>query len=163
MVPLGKLLHFLGEPPRLASCLGSAPLLTQEGSSRPHSPDIAWFPSQQQADIVASMFVWRVAVVMLGICAVASGQTQVKPAIVAERESVLGPCPLDLTAVRELTDAIRSGDPLLLMPENVDHMNSLQVAFSSRFVMSATEYFELAKRLIRMHPELKQSPRLTVH
>src|SRR5262245_58836261 len=35
------------------------------------------------------MFLWRVAVVMLGICAVASGQTQVKPAIVVERPEVL--------------------------------------------------------------------------
>jgi hypothetical protein len=83
-------------------------------------------------------------------------------ALVAAHEPLFGPCPLDTAPARKVVDAIRTGDPDLILPENVDHENSLQVIFASRFVMSAADDFDLAKEMIRERPHLKQPPRLIV-
>ena len=48
----------------------------------------------------------------------------------------------------ELMIASRDGNPVLLSPDNVKFLNSLQVYFSSRFVMSARRNFVLAAEMI---------------
>jgi hypothetical protein len=54
-------------------------------------------------------------------------------------EQRIGPCPLDVTPMRALADAITTGVPDPLLPENVTHQNSLQVLYSPRFVFSTTD------------------------
>lgn len=55
-------------------------------------------------------------------------------------------------------EVIENGTPDLLAPENVDHQNSLQVQSASRFVISPTDNFDLAREMIRLHPGLKEPP-----
>ena len=55
-------------------------------------------------------------------------------------------------------DVIENGTPDLLAPENVDHQNSLQVQYASRFVISPTDNFDLAREMIRLQPGLKEPP-----
>jgi hypothetical protein len=44
---------------------------------------------------------------------------------------------------------------------NVINTNSLQVIYSSRFIFSNNDDFSLAKEMIKIHPEFRQSPKLT--
>jgi hypothetical protein len=55
-------------------------------------------------------------------------------------------------------EVIEKGTPDLLPPESVDHQNSLQVQYASRFVMSATDVFEIAKEMIQRNPKIKEPP-----
>jgi hypothetical protein len=59
-------------------------------------------------------------------------------------------------------EVIETGKPDLLMPENVDHQNSLQVQYASRFIISAADDFGLAREMIRRNPRLKEPPRFTI-
>ena len=70
-------------------------------------------------------------------------------------ERQFGHSPADATPIRSLAQAVASGTPDLLLSENVDHLNSLQVRYSSRFVVSPAENFELAKLMIGKAPRLK--------
>jgi hypothetical protein len=59
-------------------------------------------------------------------------------------------------------EAIEKGTPDLVPPESVDHQNSLQVQYASRFVISATDAFEIAKEMIRRNPKGKEPPGFVV-
>jgi len=57
---------------------------------------------------------------------------------------------------------VETGEPDLLLPENVDHQNSLQVQYASRFIISPTNDFRLAQEMIKRTPQLKEPPGFTV-
>ena len=59
---------------------------------------------------------------------------------------------------RDQTEAIRSGNADLLSPENVQHQNSLQVQQASRFIISSSTDFTVAREMIRRNPSLKEPP-----
>jgi hypothetical protein len=59
-------------------------------------------------------------------------------------------------AILRQAEVIEKGTPDLLLPENVDHQNSLQVQYASRFIMSATDSFDIAKEMIRRNPKVKE-------
>ena len=64
--------------------------------------------------------------------------------------------------MREVEAAINSGMPLVLRPDNVEHMNSLQVMNASRFIMAARDDFRLAKEMIQDEPHLKSPPTFVI-
>lgn len=66
------------------------------------------------------------------------------------------------TEILRQAEVIEKGTPDLLLPEWVDHQNSLQVQYASRFVMSATDAFEKAKEMIRRNPKVKEPPGFVV-
>lgn len=59
-------------------------------------------------------------------------------------------------------EVIEKGIPDLLPPESVDHQNSLQVQYASRFVTAPEDNFELAREMIAKNPKLKEPPGFTV-
>jgi len=59
-------------------------------------------------------------------------------------------------------EVIEKGTPDLLLPESVDHQNSLLVQYASRFIMSATAVFDIAKEMIRRNPKVKEPPGFVV-
>ena len=61
-----------------------------------------------------------------------------------------------------LLDAIDSRKPLVIEPENVVHLNSLQVADATRFLFSSTGDFSLADEMLNANPELANPTRLVV-
>lgn len=63
---------------------------------------------------------------------------------------------------REQAEALRTGAPDQLAPENVVHQNSLQVQYSSRFVIAPDDNFEIAREMIAKNPKLKEPPGFTV-
>lgn len=63
---------------------------------------------------------------------------------------------------RDQADALRSGSADKLTPENVKHQNSLQVEHASRFVISSTNEFTLARDMIKRNPKLRELPGYTV-
>jgi hypothetical protein len=58
-----------------------------------------------------------------------------------------------------LSHALLSGRPAQYSPENVDNFNSLQVAWSERYVFSSIDDFALAKEMLTNNPELRRGPR----
>jgi hypothetical protein len=72
-----------------------------------------------------------------------------------------GTCPVDVGELRRLARAIETGAETLL-PENVEHQNSLQVLYSSRFLFCSRDDFALASSMIIQSPKLKGSPTLVV-
>ena len=63
---------------------------------------------------------------------------------------------------RPLLDAIDSRKPLVIEPENVVHLNALQVADATRFLFSSTGDFSLADEMLNANPELANPTRLVV-
>lgn len=59
---------------------------------------------------------------------------------------------------RDQAEAMRSGRADQLAPENVEQQNSLQVQHASRFVISATNDFTVAREMIKRNPSLKEPP-----
>jgi len=59
---------------------------------------------------------------------------------------------------RAQAEAMRTGRADQLAPENVEHQNSLQVQYASRFVISSTNDFTVAREMIKRNPSLKQPP-----
>ncbi len=59
-------------------------------------------------------------------------------------------------------EVIEKGIPDLLLPENVDHQNSLQMQYASRFVIGPEDNFDLAKIMLEKNPKLKEPPGFTV-
>jgi len=57
-------------------------------------------------------------------------------------------------------EAIQKGTPLISIPDNIEHFNSLQVATAERFVFSSNGDFSLVKEMIRNNPELRFGHRL---
>ncbi len=78
----------------------------------------------------------------------------------AEVERSSGFCPHDISSTKRIAQAVASGDPDPLLPENVTHQNSLQVLYSSRFVFSSNGDFELVKSMITANPQLKCPPKM---
>ena len=71
-----------------------------------------------------------------------------------------GTCPVDMSEVQLIVDAVTKGTPLALLPDNVTHQNSLQVKYSSRFVYSSSDDFALVQSMLASHPELKTPPEI---
>jgi len=65
-----------------------------------------------------------------------------------------------LSDAHNILNAVFTGDARQLKQENVEHLNSLQVAGASRFIYSSTDEFSLAHDMIRTEPLLKQPRRL---
>lgn len=51
-----------------------------------------------------------------------------------------------------ILEAVRNGRPLKCAPENVTHLNSLQVSGSERFIYSSNGSFDLVTEMITTHP-----------
>ena len=62
---------------------------------------------------------------------------------------------------RGQAEAMRTGRADQLAPENVEHQNSLQVQHASRFVISSTKDFAVAREMIKRNPTLKELPGYT--
>lgn len=62
---------------------------------------------------------------------------------------------VDIAPLEELDRAFRTGEPLKLLPANVEHQNSLQVIDSSRFVFSHDGNFSMANEMLADHQSLK--------
>jgi hypothetical protein len=60
----------------------------------------------------------------------------------------------------DIIEAIQTGKPLMSLPENVEHFNSLQVVSAERFLFSSDGDFALAEDMIRTNPELSFGRRL---
>jgi Protein of unknown function (DUF4238) len=81
---------------------------------------------------------------------------------VAEHERGIGPFPIDLSSMRKLSDVIAGGTPEPLLPDNVIHLNHLQVLFSSRFIYSATDNFALVRSMLLDNSNLKHPRKLVI-
>lgn len=60
----------------------------------------------------------------------------------------------------DTVEAIRTGKPLKIQAENVEHYNALQVLYAERFIFSTNGDFSLAEDMIRMSPELRHGRRI---
>ena len=60
----------------------------------------------------------------------------------------------------DIVEAMQTGKPLMSLPENVEHFNSLQVASAERFLFSSDGDFALVEDMIRTNPELRYGRRL---
>ncbi len=65
-------------------------------------------------------------------------------------------------AVLAINDAIHTGRPLMYKKENVENFNSLQVAWSERYLFSSINDFQLVRDMLRSNPNMKRGPRATV-
>lgn len=63
---------------------------------------------------------------------------------------------------RDQAEAMRTGRADELAPENVEHQNSLQVLHASRFVISSTNDFTVAREMIKRNPSFKEPPGYTM-
>jgi hypothetical protein len=61
-----------------------------------------------------------------------------------------------------INEAINTGHPLIYKKESVENFNSLQVAWSERYLFSSINDFQLVRDLLRSNPTLKRGPRATV-
>lgn len=62
----------------------------------------------------------------------------------------------------ELSEALTTGHPLSFSRENVENLNSLQVANSERYLFSSSDDFDLVRQMLDEHPELGTGPRFPV-
>jgi hypothetical protein len=65
-----------------------------------------------------------------------------------------------LNNAHNILNAVFTGNARQLKPENVEHLNSLQVGIASRFIYSSTDDFSLVYDMIKNEPSLKQPRRL---
>lgn len=68
----------------------------------------------------------------------------------------------DPEGVVGLSNSILSGKPVQYLAANVENFNSLQVAWSERYIFSTSHDFDLAHAMLGAHPNLRQGPRATV-
>jgi hypothetical protein len=61
-----------------------------------------------------------------------------------------------------IASALSTGRPISCSNENVENMNSLQLAGSERYLFSCKNDFESIKEILRTHPASKAGPRLQV-
>ena len=61
-----------------------------------------------------------------------------------------------------MSNSLLSGQPVQYSVANVENFNSLQVAWSERYIFSTLNDFHLAREMLRDHPNLRQGPRSTV-
>jgi hypothetical protein len=64
-----------------------------------------------------------------------------------------------LSIARDFIRAVESGEPARMDPENVDFLNSLQVASAERFLFSSDGNFSLPEKIIAEHPHLRRGSR----
>lgn len=69
--------------------------------------------------------------------------------------------PVDLSEAEDMIGDIDKRTTRVLRPENVEFHNSLQVIYSSRFIYSNRNEFELAKDMLRTNSEFREPPGLT--
>jgi hypothetical protein len=65
-----------------------------------------------------------------------------------------------LSVAHEFVRAVESGEPARMEPENVEFLNSLQVARAERFLFSSDGDFSIAAKMISQHPNLRHGPRV---
>jgi hypothetical protein len=65
-----------------------------------------------------------------------------------------------LNDAKNILDSVFTGNARLLKPENIEHLNSLQVGMASRFIYSSTDDFSLVYDMLKEEPSLKQPRRL---
>jgi len=63
-------------------------------------------------------------------------------------------------SVKRLKHGLETGDAVRSKKENVINRNSLQVIYSTRFVYSGSDEFDLVREMLEAHPELKEAPRM---
>ncbi|XLX38682.1 DUF4238 domain-containing protein [Ectopseudomonas mendocina] len=68
----------------------------------------------------------------------------------------------DPDGIVAMSDSLLSGRPVQYSPANVENFNSLQIAWSERYIFSTLNDFHLAQTMLDEHPNLKQGPRSTV-
>lgn len=59
-----------------------------------------------------------------------------------------------------ILNAIDTGNPFVIPSESVTYCNSLQVAYSERFVFSCNGDFDLANKMLSKNPELRKPTRV---
>ncbi len=64
-----------------------------------------------------------------------------------------------LNDAQNIINAVFTGTARQLKPENVEHLNSLQVGSASRFIYSSTSDFSLVQDMIKKEPSLKEPRR----
>jgi len=62
-----------------------------------------------------------------------------------------------------LDAALRGGTPIPYRSKNVENFNSLQVAWSERYLFADADHFDLARTMLREHPGLKKGPRMQMN
>jgi hypothetical protein len=65
-----------------------------------------------------------------------------------------------LSIARDFIQAVESGRPARMDPQNVVFLNSLQIASSERFLFSLDGDFSLVEEMMRSHPELRRGLRI---
>lgn len=68
----------------------------------------------------------------------------------------------EIAEVFEILCAIETGHGITVPPECVTYCNSLQVAYSERFVFSCVDDFSLARDMLSSNPELRQPKHIAV-
>jgi hypothetical protein len=66
------------------------------------------------------------------------------------------------SSVEALVYGLQTGNAVLSGLQNVLNLNSLQVAYSSRYVYCATNDFELVREMLKEHPNLREVQRVLV-
>lgn len=61
--------------------------------------------------------------------------------------------------IREDLDAISAGRPLSSNHDNMDYLNSLQIAQAERHILSSTGDFSLVRRMIAENPTYRRGQR----
>ena len=64
-----------------------------------------------------------------------------------------------LNDAKNILDSVFTGNARVLKPENIEHLNSLQVGMASRFIYSSTDDFSLVQDMLKKEPYLKQPRR----
>ena len=60
----------------------------------------------------------------------------------------------------DFINAVETGCPARMEPENVEFLNSLQVTNAERFLFSANDNFSLVTSIISAHPNLRVGSRI---
>lgn len=68
----------------------------------------------------------------------------------------------DPEGVVAMSDSLLSGKPVQYSPANVENFNSLQVAWSERYIFSTLNDFHLVQAMLGERPNLRRGPRSTV-
>lgn len=66
------------------------------------------------------------------------------------------------SSLEALVDGLQTGNAVPSGVQNVLNLNSLQVIYSSRYIFSATDDFELVQEMLRQHPNLREVQRVLV-
>ena len=68
----------------------------------------------------------------------------------------------DPEGIVAMSDSLLSGKPVQYSVANVENFNSLQIAWSERYIFSTSNDFNLAQTMLAEYPNLRQGPRSTV-